>query len=192
MRLSTGQIIYMKILLTILLYITLFSCSRDTNNNLTNQIVQSAAGSVQYKVNGTLVVIDHVDLVRGQYTLFYKQLIPGSALTETRYMLNAQSWADNILAFSIVTDSLNLVNYHIDSTSYVSSYYRHPFGLKYNGQHAAIIFSGDFFDLYITGYQNSRISGTFTAKLTAYSNTFRQPGSTIITEGIIHNVQVIY
>ncbi len=157
MRLSTGQIIYMKILLTILLYITLFSCSRDTNNNLTNQIVQSAAGSVQYKVNGTLVVIDHVDLVRGQYTLFYKQLIPGSALTETRYMLNAQSWADNILVFSIVTDSLNLVNYHIDSTSYVSSYYRHPFGLKYNGQHATIIFSGDFFDLYITGYQNSSI-----------------------------------
>ena len=97
---------------------------------------------------------------------------------------------DNLLNITIVTDSLNLGNYHLDSTSLG------PLALKYQGQTAGIVFSGDFFNVNITGYQNSRISGTFTAKLTPISDPYygppRQPGSIIITEGVFDSVQVIY
>ena len=93
--------------------------------------------------------------------------------------------------FSIVTDSLNLGKYHIDSTSNGG----HSNALKYHGQNAGILFSGDFFDVTVTAYQNSRISGAFQAKLTPISDTDGQPGkpgSIIISEGVIDSVRVIY
>ena|ERR1035437_1003670 len=173
----------MKKLLYFITCITLFSCSKDPNTpSGTN-----ASGSIQYKINGNLVVMDNVDLLTGQYVIFSKQL-KGSVLTQTQYTLNAQKGANNFMIMTIITDSLKTINYHYDSlSSYLS------FIIDYNGQASALLFKNDYFDVNITSYQNARISGTFTAKYTPYSTTgFGQYGSTLITEGKLNNVQVVY
>ena len=168
----------MKKLLYFITCITLFSCSKDPNTpSGTN-----ASGSIQYKINGNLVVMDNVDLLTGQYVIFSKYLLP------TFYVLGAQKGANNRMSAIIVTDSLKTINYHYDSlSSYLS------FIIDYNGQASALLFKNDYFDVNITSYQNARISGTFTAKYTPYSTTgFGQYGSTLITEGKLNNVQVVY
>ena len=178
----------MKKLLYFITCITLFSCSKAPNTPSGT----TASGSIQYKVNGNLVVMNNVDLLSGQYAVFYKQL-KGSLLTETRYMLNAQKGANNLLIFALITDSLHEIDYHYDSTTIAGSENVASFATVYNALESAILFKDDYFDINITGYNSSRISGTFTAKLTPFTGTTPgQHSSTLITEGVLNNVEVVY
>jgi hypothetical protein len=176
----------MKKLLYFITCITLFSCSKDSNTpSGTN-----ASGSIQYKVNGNLIVIDNVDILSGQYAIFYK-LLKGSTLVETVYELNAQKGANNVLAFALVSDSLKQISYHYDSIDVFTNPTAFNFALGYNGQLGAIFYNGDMLDVNISSYKNSRITGTFSAKLSPGSD-YNQRGTVLITEGVINNVQVVY
>lgn len=173
----------MKYILPIIAII-FFSCKKDPSTpSGTN-----ASGSIEFKVNGGAMVMDNVDLLTGQYVLFYKQL-QGIA-PKTRYLLNAQKGANNILGFTIVTDSLQKTNYHYAGALNLGE----SFALDYNGQISGILSQGDYLDINITDYRNGRISGNFTAVFTPTSIPpgVGQPGSVKVTEGKINNVQVIY
>lgn len=176
-----------KLLLFPIIFISMLSCSKPNITESINQPI-SENGSIQYKVNGELAVIDNVNYMGAQYVLCAKQ-IRGLILPKTRYLLNAQKGVNNLFIFPIVTDSLQQKHYHSDSTT--------GGGLVtltlFNGNESAIVFSADYLDVNIASYKNSRISGTFTGRFTPLSSsTFGVPGSIFITEGIINNVQVIY
>lgn len=161
----------MKYILPIIAII-FFSCKKDPSTpSGTN-----ASGSIEFKVNGGAMVMDNVDLLTGQYVVFYKQL-QGIA-PKTRYLLNAQKGANNVLIFTIVTDSLQKTNYHTSGGLTLAD-----FALNYNGQTSGILSQGDYFDINITNYSNGRISGNFTAALTQWSiaTGVGQPGSVKIT-----------
>lgn len=178
-----------KITSTLITCIIFFSCSKDTNNP---SPVPSATGSIQYKVNGQLIVIDNVDLLSGQYAIFAKQL--KGIIPETRYLLNAQKGINNFIAFTIVTDSLHQMNYHYDSLSVKDIFISFSFTNNSNGQLAGLLFNGDYFDINISSYKNSRVSGTFTAKISPFSTSFdyNKRGSVIISEGVLNNIQMTY
>jgi hypothetical protein len=152
----------------------LFSCSKDPNTT-------QAASSIQYKVNGNSIEIDN--------TVIAKQKAP--TVPNTRYLFNAQTGANNIVIFTILTDSLKKVTYHYDSTA---------LGLgasnviNYNGQTSAVLSKNDYFDITITDYSGGHVSGTFAAKLTPVSSTgtIGTPSSVSVTEGKLNNVQVVY
>jgi hypothetical protein len=131
--------------------------------------------------------MNNVDLMMGQYVVFQKSL--KGTIPETRYILNAQNGANNLLFFTIASDSLQKINYHYDSTAVFSTGYL-LYGVNYQGQVSSLLRNGDYFDINISNYSSGRITGTFTGKLT--SSTTAQPGSAIITEGKINSVQVIY
>lgn len=173
----------MKKLLIICLTVTLFSCSKDQDVLLNEP--QQTSSSIEYKVNGSLVVMENVDAASLQYVTFFKQL--KGLVPNTRYVLNAQQGANHVLALAITTDSLQLASYHYTNTD-VSI-----FTLQFNGQPASLYSGVDYFDVNITSYSGGKISGTFTAKTTPLTlNGFGVPGSIVITEGEINNVQVIY
>jgi hypothetical protein len=176
-----------KILLfsNLFLICALAACNKDSNT----PSGATTTGNIQYKVNGAAFAIDNVDILSGQFVLFQKQLAP--FVPTTRYTFNAQKGANNIVLFSIITDSLKKITYHYDSTALsIGS----TVGIVYNGQPAYALKKNDYFDITITDYSTSKVSGTFTAKLTPATSTgtIGTPSSVIITEGKLNNVQVIY
>jgi hypothetical protein len=172
------------ILLVLFLVSILSSCSKDPNT----QSGTNASGSITYKVNGNPVSMNNVDLMTGQYVVFQKSL--KGVAPVTRYILNAQNGANNVLFFTIASDSLQKTNYHYDSTAVFSTGYL-LYGLNYQGQVSALLRNGDYFDINISDYSSGRITGTFTGKLTSYS-TGQPAAATSITEGKINSVQVVY
>lgn len=176
----------MRILSCLLTCIILLSCGKEKNYPFNPS---SISGLIQYKVNGQLVVMDNADTLNKAGASFAKQL--KGFLPDTRYFLNAQNGINNTIVTAIVTDSLQLINYHYDST-FMHSSASGTFALVYNGQGATILFNGDYFDVNIFSYKNARISGTFSAKLTplAGSLDYSNRNSVVITEGIIDNVPV--
>jgi hypothetical protein len=114
-----------------------------------------------------------------------------AAVISTRYTLNAQKGANNLVIFALLTDSLKKITYHYDSTA-ISVGAVH--GINYNGQLSYVLKKNDYFDVSITDYSNGHVSGTFAAKLTPVNSTGTTgiPGSVTITEGKLNNVQVIY
>ena len=178
----------MKILLyTPILCIALLSCSKDKTNQTP---AQSASGLIQYKVNGNLIVMDNTNILNNEGAIFAKQL-KGSLLPETRYLLNAQKGTTNIILTAIVTDSLHQINYHYDSTYAQSNPIVFSFTLDYNGDVSSLNFNGDYFDVNISSYKNSRVTGTFSARLSPLSDYIHR-GSVLITDGVINNVPVTY
>jgi hypothetical protein len=162
-----------KILLfsNLFLICALVSCNKDSTNQVTT------SSSVEYKVNGSSFSIS-------EYVVFAKQ---GS----TRYLFNAQKGVNNIVLFSVLTDSLKTISYHYDSSAInVGAVY----SIVYDGQNSSVLKKNDYFDISITDYSNGHVSGTFTAKLTPInsSGTTGTPSSITITEGKLNNVQVIY
>ena len=180
----------MKYFAIVLVAIPFYSCSK--NNNTPPD--PNASGIIQYQVKGTDVVMNNVDVSSGQFVAFYKQL-KGIA-PETRYLLNAQKGANNLLAFPIVTDSLHEINYHYDSTVLLGNPAAFAFSLHHVGQTATIIYHTDNFDVNISVYKNGRISGAFKGKFTPYSTlqgvNFDDRGTIIISEGKMINVPVIF
>lgn len=178
----------MKKLLLILVIFS--SCSKDKDNpgNV------SASGSISYKVNGNLVTMDNANILNGEGVAFAKQL-KGSILTNTRYLLNAQKGINNILSFTIQTDTLQQQSYRIDSIAVFSSGVGNIGSVMFNGQMAGVFFDGDVFDSKITSYSNSKVSGTFSAKLTpidGFKIDYGKKSTIIITEGKLNNIPVSY
>ena len=177
---------YFTIVLTAVIF---YSCSKDTNIPPDT----TSSGLIQYKVNGTDVVMNNVDVPSGQFVVFNKQL-KGIA-PETRYLLSAQKGADNLLIFPIVTDSLHEINYHYDSTSIHNKPAAFAFSLEHTGETSTIIYHTDSFHVNISTYKNGRISGTFAGKFTPYSTqgvSFDDRGTMIISEGKMINIPVIF
>jgi hypothetical protein len=175
----------MKLLASNLILIFLLSCSKDPNTPSGT----TASGSISYKVNGGAFTIDNVDMLSGKYVVFQKQLAP--LAISTRYNLSAQNGANNIVLFSLLTDSLKKIAYHYDSTAMSVGAVS---GIVYNGQPAYVLSKNDYFDVTITDYSAGRVSGTFAAKLTPATSTgtIGTPSSVTVTEGKLNNVQVIY
>ena len=179
----------MKSLTIVLTAVIFYSCSKDTNIPPD----ATASGLIQYKINGTDVVINNVDVSSGQFVAFYKQ--PKGIAPETRYLLNAQKGANNLLIFPIVTDSLHEKNYHYDSTSLHNKPAAFAFSLEHTGETSTIVYHTDNFHVNISSYKNGRISGTFDGKFTPYSTqgvSFDDRGTIIISEGKMINVPVIF
>jgi hypothetical protein len=167
----------------LLLIVVFISCNKDST------LQPGASGSIQYKVNGNDYSIENIDYTSGQYVIMAKQLAP--AVITTRYTLNAQKGANNIVIFTILTDSLKKTSYHYDSTA-LSVGGTHL--ITYNGQGSYVLTKNDYFDITITDYSNRHVSGTFTAKLAPANSlgTIGTPSSVTVTEGKLNNIQVIY
>ena len=151
----------------------------------------SESGSIQYKLNGQIIVMDNADTLNHGGALISRQL--KGLLPETRYLINAQNGVDNTLVAAMVTDSLQLISYYYDS-AYMCTSSSATFALAYNGQGAVIHYKGDYIDVNIFSYKNGRISGTFSAKLTPLGGIadYGNRNSVIVTEGKIDNVSVNY
>jgi hypothetical protein len=175
----------MKYTFLMLSVVLLFSCSKDPNTPSGT----TASGSISYKVNGSAFAIDNGDVSSGQFVVFQKQLAPFAI--STRYNFNAQKGANNIVLFSLLTDSLKKITYHNDSTAISVGAVS---GMVYNGQPAYLLSKGDYFDVTITDYSAGYVSGTFAGKLTpaTTTGTIGTPSSVTVTEGKLNNVQVVY
>lgn len=178
----------MRRLSCLLTFIVLLSCEKEKNYPFSPS---SASGLIQYKVNGQLVVMDNADTLNKAGAVLTRQL--KGPLPETRYLLNAQNGIDNTIIAAIVIDSLQLINYHYDS-SYLHTSASGTFALAYNGEGAVIHYKGDYLDVNIFSYKNARVSGTFSAKLTPLAGIldYSSRNSVVITEGVIDNVPVHY
>jgi hypothetical protein len=177
----------MKKILTFFACLTLFSCGKSKNDT-TNQ---SVSGSISYKVNGQSVSMDNANLSSGEGVAFAKQL-KGSVIQATRYLLNAQKGVNNILICAITTDSLYTQTYHYDSS--FSNSQGTIFSVSFNGQQSEVFYSTDYFNFEISGYNNGKISGTFTAKMTPLAGPldYTNRGAVVITEGKLNNIPVAY
>src|SRR6478735_6282496 len=153
----------MKHTFLLLFLIGLISCNKDPNNPSST----NASGSISYKVNGNQVSINNIDILSGQFVVTYKQL-KGSIYPNTQYFFQAQHGVNNLLMFLIVSDSLQKKNYHYDSLSVSSGTFAF-YNILYNSQQSTLFRKGDYFDINITDYNNGKISGSFTAKLTKIS-----------------------
>lgn len=170
----------------LLLAALIWSCSRDTNSANKNSDTL-ADGSVQYKVNGSLVTIKSIP--GGAGPNFIKR-VQGGPLLQTYYLLNAYQDADNQVSFAIVSDSLHVGNYTYDST-----YGTYLADVTYNGHISKQFYQGDYININITFYSNGYISGDFTAKLSPFENglmDYSKRGTTLITEGIFKNIPCFY
>lgn len=177
----------MKYLFYLLLCIASVSCSKDKKNQAP---ATSAAGSIQYKVNGQLIVMDNVNFANNEGAIFVRQL-KGPVLSQTRYLLNAQKGTTNVILTTIVTDSLHQINYHYDSAYNTANSGVFEFTLESAGIVSSLYFSGDYIDINITSYKNSRVSGNFSAKVSPLSD-YSTRGTVLITDGVLDNVPVTY
>ncbi|OQY92512.1 MAG: hypothetical protein B6D37_14565 [Sphingobacteriales bacterium UTBCD1] len=184
------QILLFVLLLTV--SIDFLSCSTDPN---AINDPSTANGIFQYKVNGTPVTIRNVDVTSLEYVFFAKHL-PGVALPQTTYILNAQKGANIAWVVEIETDSLSLKNYRYDSVSLGASWANGV--MTNNGMQSGVIYNGDYFSINITSYSNGLISGNFTGKLTPLGilggggPDYSLRGTTIITDGQFKNIKCIY
>ena len=167
----------------------ILSCSKNDPESDSNT---PDPGFVEFKLNGTAVQIKHSNIVTGSPILFYK--IPPNVLPEDRYSVFGLE-VNSSIDLNIFTDSLETKNYHYDSMDVDQTPYQViTLRITYNGETSVIHYKDDFADINISSYKNSRISGTFTGKLTPETLPagFGQPGSINITEGKINEVKVIY
>ena len=164
------------------------SCKKSSSSSGT---IKSDPGSIEFKINGTSVKMIYSNDVY-QYFLSFFKTPPFS--TGARYFLNG-SGSDSNIELNIFTDTLETKNYHYDSVD-VAGYpgYVITLRLTYHGQTSVINYKDDFADFNISSHKNSRVSGTFTGKLTpeAVPIGFGEPGSINITEGKINDVKVFY
>jgi hypothetical protein len=148
-------------------------------------------GFVEFKINGTPVKMIYSNYVY-QYSLLFFKIPPIN--TRTRYSLDG-TLLNNEIELNIFTDTLEAKNYHYDSVD-VAGYSNYVITLRvtYQGQTSVINYKDDFADFNISSYKNSRVSGTFTGKLTpeAIPIGFGEAGSINITEGKINDVKVVY
>jgi hypothetical protein len=148
-------------------------------------------GSVEFKVNGVAVKMVYSNY-RYRYLLFFDKT-PAYAVGY-RYFLNGSEMNSN-LELNIFTDTLETKNYHYDSSDVATNTgYVITLRLTYNGQTSIIHYKDDFADFNISSHKNSRVSGTFSGRLTpeAIPIGFGEPGSITITEGKINDVKVLY
>lgn len=176
-----------KIFLILLLSITFFSCSKEKNDT-----GKTDSGSIEYKVNGSLITMSNSNIQNGEGVAFAKQLI--GIVPETRYLLNAQKGINNVVILTIVTDSLLTTSYHFDSTYNDAHSGSFLVTLQASGKKSMLYFDGDYLDVNISSYSKAHISGTFNGKLTPVNGglDYNSKGSVIITEGKLKNIPVIY
>ena len=182
----------MKLLLLISSIVILSSCKKGADPNDQNNPVTPAEGSIEYRVNGNLFTIDNTKMLDSEYVTIRKEW--SANIPTTRYIINEQKDANNFMAFTILTDSLLLANYHYDSIDQRNNAPTFSFNLGYNGLISSLFFNGDYLDVNISSYKNGRVSGTFTGKATPYSFTYGYgiKNSFVITEGKLNNIPVTY
>lgn len=179
----------MKTFFTILLAgLFIISCSDSTP-----EPSNSATGSISYKVNGQLVVYDNANFSSGEYAGLAKQL-RGTAIPATRYVVNAQKGSSNLLQSGIITDSLTVGTFRYDSVSVATGAAFLANNVLYNGAASTVFYNGDFLEFKITSHTGGRVSGTFTGRMSPLAGalSYATKGTTVITEGVINNVPVIY
>ena len=175
-----------KITVAILLISAFISCKKENNNQ--NNSTGSTHGRIEYKINGQLQAYENLDALT-QYALIYKRL--SSVPQNNKYQINAFNGANTVMGSAIIIDSLRTGTYVIDSAASQLTYENN---IRFNGIQSSIFFNGDNLTFNITSHSNGRVSGTFTGKLTPLNGTFNyaDKSTTVITEGKIDNVQVIY
>jgi hypothetical protein len=164
------------------------SCSKDAANPSA-----TGTGSIEYKVNGVLIKMDNANIQNGEGVAFAKQL-KGSLISQTRYLLNAQKGVNNIAIMTIVSDSLQAIDYHYDSAYNNANFGLFMFTVLANGNQSTLYYNTDYLDVNITSNKSGHISGTFKAKLTSLTgiSDYSSRGSIMITEGKLINVPVTY
>jgi len=177
--------IFVKKIVPLIILFAINSCSKHKDEPATPEL--SVKGSIEFKLNGTLIRRDN-DSSNVIIASCVQQAQSGPLAA--MYLFGAEAGVLTSLNFPVVTDNLDLTNYHEDSAS-INKYFYYPFGADNNGQAALIFFKGDYFDVNITSYKNHRVSGTFSGKLTNVPNPdYFTRGSFVITDGIINNVPV--
>ena len=148
-------------------------------------------GTVEFKINGSAVKMIYSNYIY-QVSLLFFNINVGNA--PPHYPLDGSELNSNI-ELNIFTDSLETKSYHYDSLDVARvNVYVITLRVTYNGQTSVIHYKDDFADINITSHKNSRVSGTFTGKLTPeiLPIGFGEPSSINITEGKINDVKVIY
>ncbi len=162
----------------------LISCNKGSNNSPT-----VADGTLQYKINDTLVTMQNVNVGAGQYVIFSKQL-QGSFFQNASYRLEAQTGVNNAIAFAIGTDSLKAQNYVVDTSTLRLTGL--PTTLVFMANISTLYYSSDYLKINITSYTNGFISGSFSGKLSPLPLSFDTRGTTIITDGVFRNIKCVY
>ena len=167
------------------------SCSKD--NTKTNSNVPGAGGSVQFKVNGQLIVINNKSTSSGQYAQFNRRIYILPIQNDTSYEMASQNGQIEGCYLTFHTDSLHEIHYHYDSLG------GDVLGnIVDNSNGSAPYFKDDYLDVNITSYKNSRISGNFNGKFSPFTIgpnwvfDYNSRGSKLITEGRFDSLAVYY
>lgn len=184
---------------TLSLFFTVLIFTACTSEDPGPNPVQS--GTISFKVNGSQFTFTGM---YGQSNPNYntpdyeyassKKIIGSSNLPPVIYNFTAQkgtvSSTQKIFNFWVAKDTLTLGTYHYDSTTAGGNT---EITWSNNSTSHVLAFAGDTFSCTIASYANGKINGTFKAKLTPITGgLYGIHGSTLITDGIINNVPVIY
>lgn len=175
------------LLFTSVVLLFAFSCKKENGSSL------DSTGSIGYKVNGKSYSMSNVNLSNGEGVAFSKQL-KGNLISETRYLFNAQKGSNNVILFSIVTDSLKSEKFHYDSASTQQDVLLFLASIMADGQQSMLLYGTDYLDIDISSYKNGHVSGSFSGKFTPLANgvDYNNRGTVDISEGKLNNVPVIY
>lgn len=172
-----------RILPLLLIAFTLVSCSKDEQRTNSNSYIQ-------YEVNGVPIKYTPSDITSGEFVSIHKVIMSGG----NRYNINAQRGANDVFVSTMLSDSLIVGVYRFDST-HVTNGSGAIFTLKSAGVQSGLFFDGDYIEYNITRHNSGSVTGTFSAKFSSMAGgipDYNDRGNTIITNGIIHNVNVIY
>lgn len=209
-------------LLSIILIILLFSCSKretvmpaivppendttridttgiDTTGNIPPG-PDSTVGTFKYKENGQLFTVYSDYSSNREYAKFFKttnisgQDLPNYTFNSMKYYPQGSSInPDQWIVQLNRIDSLKVQTYIIDSMSIVN---RSGNALeRSNGRISSIQYSGDYLTINITSHSNGLVSGTFSGKLTPLDgaeDNYYRKGSVIITEGEFKDLMFVY
>lgn len=163
----------MKIVLILLVPVLLFSCSRG-NTGLT---LTGNDPEISFDISGM-----HQSN-KGQLGATAVKVSAANFF----YMFNGSSGStsnQNLIFFSVSTDSLKLMTYHLTGNGAVATVNNIGYGY---------LMPGDFLDVTITEYKNGTVSGTFSgnlSKIVSSNPAVFQPAT--LTNGVIKNVRIRY
>lgn len=169
----------MKRLLPIFFCIIFFSCGKDHNKSTTDD---SSFPTLQYKVDGVLQQYSGQSNSTDPQSIIAVKHLNGTIFGDTYYQVTAQKGVNNLLSFSIGTDSLR-----------TGTYKGKPLltFILVGGNEYTILDSTQIFDIVITKNRTGIIDGNFSGRLYWYTDP-NIPNSVSVTEGEFKNVKITY
>ncbi len=178
----------MRTILSIIIFLTFFSCSKNSDiNTNSDPEISFDIDSVHYESKGQATGSGYgVDGFK----------VPGvTGVSDTYYIFSGVTNQANSISLKVLTpnDTLKVTNYHyvFNSSSadpHIATIIIKTSNLMYN-----MISDGDFADITITNYQNRVVNGSFNGQVTRIVSTNPLVIKTYtVTNGLMKNVRIRY